>query len=83
MEWNNVLIAFGLTIFAGLATGIGGAIAFFAKRTNTTFLSYSLGFSAGVMIYISFTELLDEAYLLLIIHLLILYQPGLLLVFLL
>lgn len=62
MEWNNVLIAFGLTIFAGLATGIGGAIAFFAKRTNTTFLSYSLGFSAGVMIYISFTELLDEAY---------------------
>ncbi len=62
MEWNNVLFAFGLTIFAGLATGIGGAIAFFAKRTNTTFLSYSLGFSAGVMIYISFTELLDEAY---------------------
>jgi ZIP family zinc transporter len=61
MEWSNVYLAFGLTLFAGLATAIGGGIAFFAKRTNTTFLSYSLGFSAGVMIYISFTELLGEA----------------------
>lgn len=62
MELTNVAFAFGLTLFAGLATAVGGAIAFFAKRTNTTFLSYSLGFSAGVMIYISFTELLDEAH---------------------
>ncbi len=61
MEWNNVYLAFGLTLIAGLATAIGGGIAFFAKRTNTTFLAYSLGFSAGVMIYISFTEILDEA----------------------
>lgn len=61
MEWNNIYLAFGLTLFAGLATAVGGGIAFFAKRTNTTFLSYSLGFSAGVMIYISFTEILAEA----------------------
>ena len=61
MEWNNVLFAFGLTLFAGLATAIGGALAFFARRTNTTFLSYSLGFSAGVMIYISFTEILGKS----------------------
>jgi len=61
MEWNNVYLAFGLTLIAGLATAIGGGIAFFAKRTNTTFLAYSLGFSAGVMIYISFTEILGEA----------------------
>jgi len=61
MEWNHVALAFGLTLFAGMATGIGGLIAFFAKRTNTTFLSYSLGFSAGVMIFISFTEILQEA----------------------
>ncbi len=61
MEWSNVYLAFGLTLFAGLATAVGGGIAFFAKRTNTTFLSYSLGFSAGVMIYISFTEILSEA----------------------
>jgi len=61
MDWPTVLRAFGLTLFAGMATGIGGLIAFFAKRTNTTFLSYSLGFSAGVMIYISLTEIMTKA----------------------
>ena len=61
LEWNNVLLAFGLTLFAGMATSIGGALAFFARRTNTTFLSFSLGFSAGVMIYISFTEILGDS----------------------
>lgn len=58
---NNILIAFGLTLFAGLSTGIGSAIAFFARRTNTKFLSISLGFSAGVMIYVSFVEIFFEA----------------------
>lgn len=58
---NNVLFAFGLTLFAGLSTGIGSAIAFFAKKTNTKFLSVSLGFSAGVMIYVSMVELFAEA----------------------
>ncbi|WP_373850843.1 zinc transporter ZupT [Bacteroides heparinolyticus] len=54
---QQVFIAFLLTLFAGVSTGIGSAIAFFAKRTNTSFLSLSLGFSAGVMIYVSFAEL--------------------------
>ncbi len=58
---QNLLIAFTLTLLAGLATGIGSAIAFFAKRTNTKFLSVSLGFSAGVMIYISFVEIFFKA----------------------
>ena len=57
MEENYVL-AFAFTIFAGLATGIGSALAFFTKRTNKTFLSIALGFSAGVMIYVSFAEIL-------------------------
>jgi ZIP family zinc transporter len=48
---ENFLIAALLTLFAGLSTGIGSAIAFFTKRTNTKLLSYILGFSAGVMIY--------------------------------
>ena len=52
-----LLFAFGLTLFAGLSTGIGSTIAFFAKQTNTKFLSWSLGFSAGVMIYVSFVEI--------------------------
>ncbi len=58
---NEVLIAFALTLFAGLSTGIGSAIAFFAKRTNTKFLSIALGFSAGVMIYLSFVEIFPKA----------------------
>lgn len=54
---SNVAVAFGLTLLAGLATGIGSAIAFFAKRTNFRFLSISTGFSAGVMLYVSFVEI--------------------------
>jgi ZIP family zinc transporter len=61
MDSSRLLFAFGITLFAGLATGIGGLIAFFAKRTKTTFLAFSLGFSAGVMIFISFTEILTGA----------------------
>ena len=61
METSNILFALGLTLFAGLSTGIGSAIAFFAKKTNTKFLSTALGFSAGVMIYVSFTEIFPEA----------------------
>jgi ZIP family zinc transporter len=58
---QNVLFAFALTALAGLSTGIGSALAFFTKHTNTRFLSLSLGFSAGVMVYISFVELLAQA----------------------
>jgi len=58
---GNFLIAFGLTLFAGLSTGIGSALAFFTKTTNTKFLSWSLGFSGGVMIYVSFVEILGKS----------------------
>lgn len=61
MELNTVLFAFGLTMFAGLATGIGSALAFFTRTTNTRFLSAALGFSAGVMIYVSFVEIFVKA----------------------
>ena len=61
MDTSTILIAFGLTLFAGLSTGIGSAIAFFAKKTNTGFLSVALGFSAGVMIYVSFVEIMVKA----------------------
>lgn len=61
MNPDNILAAFALTLFAGLATGIGSALAFFTDRTNTRFLAGSLGFSAGVMLYVSFVELLGGA----------------------
>ncbi len=54
---SDVWFAFSLTLFAGLATGVGSALAFFAKQTNTRFLTASLGFSAGVMIYVSMVEI--------------------------
>ena len=58
---NEVLFAFLLTLIAGLSTGIGSLIAFFSKATNKRFLSISLGFSAGVMIYVSMVEILEKA----------------------
>jgi ZIP family zinc transporter len=58
---NNVVLAFLLTLVAGLSTGIGSVIALFSKTTNTKFLSASLGFSAGVMIYVSMVEIFSEA----------------------
>lgn len=57
MNNPTVWFAFGLTLFAGLCTGIGSALAFFSKRTNKGFLSVALGFSAGVMIYVSMIEI--------------------------
>lgn len=61
MDFNNVVFAFGLTLIAGLSTGIGSTLAFFTKRTNTRFLSVTLGFSAGVMIYVSMIEIFQDA----------------------
>lgn len=59
---GNVLIAFLVTLAAGLSTGIGAAMAFFTRTTSKTFLSVSLGFSAGVMIYVSFVEIFPKAF---------------------
>jgi ZIP family zinc transporter len=61
IETSTILLAFGLTLFAGLATGIGSMLAFIAKPTNDKFLSVALGFSAGVMLYVSFVEILVKA----------------------
>ena len=57
----NIIFAFSLTLIAGLSTGIGSLMALFAKRTNTKFLSLSLGFSAGVMIYVSMIEIFSKS----------------------
>ena len=55
------VIAFSLTLFAGLATAIGGGIVMLSKKFSPKFLAASLGFSAGVMIFISLAELYPEA----------------------
>ena len=53
--------AFALTIMAGLSTGIGSTIAYFIREPKLTYLSYLMGFSAGVMIFVSFVELLGTS----------------------
>ncbi|MFY9262508.1 MAG: zinc transporter ZupT [Actinomycetaceae bacterium] len=55
------VFAFTLTLLAGLATGVGSALAFFMRRTTPAFLATSLGFSAGVMLYVSFVEILPKS----------------------
>jgi len=58
---ENVNLALLLTLLAGLSTGIGSAIAYFIKRPRIVYLAFALGLSAGVMIYISFMEMLPVA----------------------
>lgn len=57
----NLYVAFVITFLAGMATAIGSAIAFFTQRTNYRFLSVATGFSAGAMLYVSFSELLPRS----------------------
>lgn len=61
VDSETLWFAFMCSLFAGLATGIGAIIVFFVKQTDRKTLTYALGFSAGVMIYISFVELLYMA----------------------
>ena len=61
VKWDNVAIAFSLTFLAGLTTAIGGVLAFVAKKDNLKALSVGLGFSAGVMIFISLIDIIPSA----------------------
>lgn len=58
---NSIAYAFFLSSIAGLSTGIGSLITLFTKKTNTDFLAMSLGFSAGVMVYVSLVELMPQS----------------------
>ncbi len=58
---DNFGIAMMMTLLAGLATAIGAGVAFVVKKDNLKALSVGLGFSAGVMIFLSFTDIIPEA----------------------
>jgi len=60
MNPTVVVSSLAVTLIAGLSTGIGGLISMFQKRSSSRFLAVSLGFSAGVMVYLSFMEILPE-----------------------
>jgi ZIP family zinc transporter len=61
MENERIIFAFSLTLIAGLSTGIGSLMAFMSKKFNHKFLAGALGFSAGVMIYVSLVEIFVKA----------------------
>lgn len=61
IDFNTIMTALGLTLVAGMSTGIGSLMAFFMNHTDKKFLSCALGLSAGVMIYVSFMDLLPMA----------------------
>ncbi|MBQ0147831.1 MAG: zinc transporter ZupT [Flavobacteriaceae bacterium] len=58
---NPFFFAFGLTLLAGLCTGIGSLLSLIYKKFNPKFLGIMLGISAGVMLYVSFVEILSKA----------------------
>lgn len=60
-SWDNLIFAFSLSLLAGLSTGIGSALSLLTNRTNTKFLAVMLGFSAGVMLYVSFVEIFAQS----------------------
>ncbi len=64
MPWelsHELIVGFTFTLLAGLCTGVGAAFAFFVKGSDARILTYALGASAGVMVYISFMELMPTA----------------------
>lgn len=58
---NGILSALILTLIAGSATGLGGALVLFKKKLSSNFLAAALGLSAGVMIFISLAEMFPQA----------------------
>lgn len=61
MDFSQIWFPLLLTVLAGLSTGIGSLISLFVKKFNKKYLYFSLGLSAGVMLYVSFVELLSTA----------------------
>ncbi len=61
LSFETIIWALGLTLLAGMSTGIGALVAFFTRSTNKKLLAGALGLSAGVMLYVSFVELMPTA----------------------
>lgn len=55
------LVAFALSLLAGLATGVGGVLGVLGGGMSRRFLAASLGFAAGVMACVSILELLPQS----------------------
>ncbi len=58
---ENIGVAFLLTAGAGLSTTVGSLLALAVRKPGPRFMAFTLGFSSGVMILVSFVELLQAA----------------------
>jgi len=58
---QTVWFAFGLTLAAGLATGIGSLLAFFTRQTGTRRFSFFLGVSTGLLLWTAFCQMLPRS----------------------
>ncbi len=58
---NAYYQALTLTLLAGLSTGLGSALAIMVPHTNKKLLTFALGFSAGIMLYVAFVEIMPES----------------------
>ncbi len=58
---QTYLTALILSTLAGLSTVLGGFVTFFIKENSLKFLSFGLGLSAGVMLFISLVDLYPES----------------------
>lgn len=61
IDFASFLSAFSLTLLAGISTALGAFLAFFKTKDESRILSFGLGFSGGVMIYLSFVEILPKS----------------------
>lgn len=61
MDFSTFFQAFLLTLIAGLSTALGALLAFFKTKDETRILAFGLGFSGGVMVYLSFMEILPKS----------------------
>ena len=58
---ENVWVALGVTLAAGLATGLGSLMVLFSRRPNPRLLAFGLAFAGGAMVFVSLTEILNKA----------------------
>lgn len=58
---ENVWMAFGITLAAGLATVLGSALVFFQKTPSPRLLAFGLAFASGAMVFVSLTEIFNKS----------------------
>lgn len=61
IPFHTLLIAFSVTVAAGLATVFGSLLVFTSKKPNPRLLAFGLAFAGGAMVYVSLSEILNKS----------------------